>query len=59
MGVFGEILYEVLDNQGDFFTSGLGNAIRNYHETKHLFSILSCVIGVLCLVGMFIRAIFF
>ena len=45
MGFIGELISAALENQGDFFTSGLRNAINNYYETKKLFTTLSFIIG--------------
>ena len=59
MGILEEIVSGVLDNQGDFFTSGLRNAINNYYETKRMYSVLSVIIGVICLGALFIRALIF
>ncbi len=59
MGLLGEFISAALENQGDFFTSGLRNAINNYYETKRLFTILSLGIGTVCLSALFIRAIIF
>lgn len=59
MGLLGEFISTALDNQGDFFTSGLRNAINNYFETKRLFTILSLIIGAICLGALFIRTIIF
>lgn len=59
MGVFSEFISGVLENQDDFFTSGLSNAINNYYETKRLFTILSIVIGVVCFGALFVRAVIF
>ncbi len=59
MGFIGELISAALENQGDFFTSGLSNAINNYYETKKLFTTISFIIGAVCLAALFIRAIFF
>ena len=59
MGLFREILSAVLENEGDFFTSGLMNVIDGYYETKRDFTKLTLIIGVVCLVALFIRALLF
>ena len=57
MGLFREILSVVLENEGGFFTSGLRSVIDDYYETKRDFTILTLIIGVVCLVALFIRAL--
>lgn len=59
MGLLSEFISAALENQGDFFTSGLNNAINSYYETKRLFTILSFIIGAVCLGALFVRAIIF
>lgn len=59
MSLLKDLAELVLENPNDFFTSGLQQAQENYRETKRLFTMLSFIIGVVCLGALFVRAIIF
>ena len=58
MSILDEMLKLVSDNEGDFFTSGLATAKKNYKETKKLFTGLTFVILGVAIVSLFIRSLF-
>ena len=56
MSFLNDLVNVVINNEGDFFTSGLRTAINNYNETKKLFTGLTFVILGVAVLSLFIRS---
>ena len=49
----------ILNNDGDFFTSGLKNAENSLAQTKKDFTILTIITAVICIISFAIRVFAF
>lgn len=49
----------ILDNEGDFFTSGLKNAENSLFETKRDFTKITMFLSIICIITFAIRAFMF
>lgn len=56
MSFLNDLVNVVINNEGDFFTSGLRTAINNYNVTKKLFTGLTFVILGVAILSLFIRS---
>lgn len=58
-GTLLDIAQTIVDNDGEFFTSGIENAKRNLEETRKDFKLLTIIISLICIASFLIRVLLF